>query len=214
MISITLWIIILTTAVSLAAFNKESLKENLLFWPAMIKSRRQYYRFLSGGLIHGDLMHLAFNMISLLSFGEYVESGYLFGSPELFGSNGKWIYLLLYVMALVVSVIPDYFSYQDNYSYRALGASGAVSAVIFSFIMLEPTRELRMFFAIPIPGYLFGALFLGISVYLSRRGGDNIGHRAHFSGAIFGVLFTIIACKLLAQVDVLPAFWRQVSARY
>ncbi|HOA37283.1 MAG TPA: rhomboid family intramembrane serine protease [Flavihumibacter sp.] len=214
MISVTLWIIIITTAVSLAGFSKEKIKEDLLFWPAMIKSRRQYYRFLTGGLIHGDLMHLAFNMISLLSFGEFLESGFLFSSSEYFGANGKWVYLLLYILALVVSVIPDYISYQDNYAYRALGASGAVSAVIFSFIMLRPTMELRLFFSIPIPGYIFGALFLGISVYLSRRGGDNIGHRAHFSGAIFGVLFTIIACKLLAHIDILPEFWRQVSARY
>ncbi len=214
MISITLWIIIITTAVSLAAFSRENIKEGLLFWPAMIKSRRQYYRFFSGGLVHGDLMHLAFNMISLLSFGEYLESGYLFSSPSLFGAHGKWLYILLYLMALVVSVIPDYFTYQNNYNYRALGASGAVSAVIFSFIMLRPTTELRLFFAIPIPGYLFGALFLGISMYLSRRGGDNIGHRAHFSGAIFGVLFTIIACKLLAGIDILPEFWEQVRSRY
>ncbi|GAO43685.1 rhomboid family intramembrane serine protease [Flavihumibacter petaseus] len=210
MISITLLIIIITCAVSFAAFNSDKLKEDLLFWPAEINSRNQYYRFLTGGLIHGDYMHLAFNMISLYSFGEYIER-YLFSSPALFGSYGKLMYLLLYVLALIISVIPDYFSYRNNYNYRALGASGAVSAVIFAFIMLEPTRKLQLFFAIPIRGYVFGALFLAISVYLSKRGGDNIGHRAHFSGAIFGVLFMIIAGKLMANVDVLREFWEQVS---
>lgn len=213
MISITMWIILITSVVSVAAFSKEKIKEDLLFWPAEIKSRGQYYRFLTGGLIHGDIMHLAFNMISLLSFGEYLE-GYLFSSPDWFGSNGKLVYLALYVLALLVSVIPDYFAYKDNFAYRALGASGAVSAVIFAFIMLEPTMKLNLFFSIPIPGYIFGALFLAVSVYLSRRGGDNIGHRAHFSGAIFGVLFMIIVGKLLANNDVLKDFWMQVKARY
>jgi membrane associated rhomboid family serine protease len=213
MISITLSIIIITAITSFIAFNNEKLKEDLLFWPAEIKSRRQYYRFITCGFVHGDLMHLAFNMISFLSFGEYLEQG-LFSHPALFGSNGKFVFLALYVLALVVSVIPDYFKYKDDFSYRALGASGAVSAVIFAFIMIEPMRELRVFFAIPIKGYLFGILFLAISVYLSRRGGDNIGHRAHFSGAIFGILFTVIAAKLLANYDILGAFAQAIRDRF
>ncbi len=213
MISITLLIIIITTAVSLIAFNNEKIKEGLLFWPAEIKSRGQYYRFFSGGLVHGDLMHLAFNMISFLSFGEYLE-GYLFSSPDYFGSSGKMLFTILYVTALVASVIPDYIENRDNFSYRALGASGAVSAVIFAFIMLEPTMKLRLFFSIPIPGYIFGILFLAISVILARRGGDNIGHRAHFSGAIYGVLFMILTGKLIAHVDVLQDFIRQIRAHY
>ncbi len=212
MISITLTIIIITAVTSFIAFNNEPLKENLLFWPAEIKSRNQYYRFITCGFVHADVMHLAFNMISFLSFGEYLEQG-LFSHPSLFGPNGKFVFLALYVLALVVSVIPDYFKYRDNFAYRALGASGAVSAVIFSFIMIEPMRELRVFFAIPMKGYVFGILFLAISIYLSRRGGDNIGHRAHFSGAIFGVLFTIIAAKLLANYDVLAAFADALKAR-
>jgi membrane associated rhomboid family serine protease len=95
-----------------------------------------------------------------------------------------------------VSAIPDYIMHRNNYSYRALGASGAVSAVIFAGITLNPTIPINLFFIpIDIPGYIFGFIFLGLSVYLARKGADNIGHRAHFSGALFGVLFTIIAVK-------------------
>lgn len=214
MISITLSIVIITAIISFTAFSNEKIKEDLLFWPAEIDSRKQYYRFITCGLVHGDLMHLAFNMISLLSFGEFLEIS-MFSHPNLFGHSGKIVYLSLYVLALVVSVIPDYFQYRHNYSYRALGASGAVSAVIFATILLNPATPIRlMFIPIDIPGYIFGFIFLGLSAYLARRGRDNIGHRAHFSGAIFGVLFTIVVCKWLANYDVLKAFVEAIKSRY
>lgn len=215
MISITLCIIIITCLISFPAFSREKIKEDLLFWPAEIQSRNQYYRFITGGFVHGDLMHLAFNMISLLSFGEYLESTYLFSSPALFGSNGKLVYIGLYALGLIFSVLPDYFQYRNNFSYRALGASGAVSAVIFATIILQPSMPLRLLFIpIDIPGYIFGFIFLALSAYLAKRGGDNIGHRAHFSGAIFGVLFTIVAGKLLANYDVIGSFTEAIKARY
>ena len=214
MISITLSIIILTAVTSFLAFNNNQLKENLLFWPYEIRERNQFYRFITCGLVHGDLMHLAFNMISLMSFGEFLEIN-LFTHPTLFGQSGKMVYLALYILSLVVSVIPDYFQFKNDPSYRALGASGAVSAVIFSAIMLNPTSPIRlMFIPIDIPGFIFGFIFLGLSAYMAKRGGDNIGHKAHFSGAIFGVLFTIIACKILADYDVIKAFTEAIKERY
>ncbi|MCG7858707.1 rhomboid family intramembrane serine protease [Flavihumibacter sediminis] len=214
MFSITLSIVIITVVISFIAFNNEKVKEDLLFWPAEIDSRKQYYRFITCGFVHGDLMHLAFNMISFWSFGEFLEVG-LFSHPTLFGDNGKMMFLLLYFLALIFSVLPDYFQHRNNFSYRALGASGAVSAVIFSAIMLQPGMPLRLLFIpIDIPGYIFGFIFLGISAYLAKRGGDNIGHRAHFSGAIFGVLFTIVAAKLLADYDVMSHFIETIKSRY
>ena len=157
-------------------------------------------------------MHLAFNMISLLSFGEFLEI-YLF--TDLFGSQGKYMYLVLYVLGLIFSVIPDYFQYRNNFAYRALGASGAVSAVIFAAIILKPTMPLRIIFIpIDIPGYIFGFLFLALSAYMAKRGGDNIGHRAHFSGAIFGILFTVVAAKLMSDYDVFKAFIQAIKSRY
>ncbi|KIC93335.1 rhomboid family intramembrane serine protease [Flavihumibacter solisilvae] len=212
MFSITISIIIITSIISIAAFNREKIKEDLLFWPAEIDRRKQYYRFVSCGFVHGDVMHLAFNMISLLSFGEFLEI-YLF--TDLFGSQGKYMYLVLYVLGLIFSVIPDYFQYRNNFAYRALGASGAVSAVIFAAIILKPTMPLRIIFIpIDIPGYIFGFLFLALSAYMAKRGGDNIGHRAHFSGAIFGILFTVIAAKLMSDYDVFKAFIQAIKSRY
>jgi membrane associated rhomboid family serine protease len=179
----------------------------------MIDSRKQYYRFITNGFVHGDLIHLAFNMLALFSFGEYVE-GYLYTKPTLFGTKAKMVFLGLYVLGLIVSVIPDYFQYRNNYSYRALGASGAVSAVIFSFIMLDPAQKISVFFIPNIPGYIFGVIFLALSAFLAKRGGGNIGHRAHFSGAVFGILYTVIMAKLIANTDILPAFWEIIKSRY
>lgn len=124
-------------------------------------------------------------------------------------------YLIMYVTALIVSTIPDYFKYKDNENYLALGASGAVSAVLFSFIILQPTRVLSIFFFLPMPGYLFGILFLVFSAYMARRGGDNIGHAAHFYGALYGIAFTWIVMKLFSRdrIDVLQEFIQQVWPR-
>src|SRR4051812_12102480 len=108
MFSINVTIIVITCLISLAALNNEKIKEDMLFWPAEIDSSRQYYRFFSYGLIHADFFHLIFNMIALYSFGDYVEK-YLFSSPVLFGERGKIVYLVLYLTAIIVSPIPDYF---------------------------------------------------------------------------------------------------------
>ena len=212
MFSITVAIIILTCLVSFSAFGNEKIKENLLFWPAEINSRNQYYRFLTYGFVHGDMMHLLFNMISFYSFGEYVEK-YLFSFSHIFGSQNKLFFVILYFSALIVSGIPDYIMNRNNFSYRALGASGAVCAVIFAFIILEPNREISFFLILPMRAYIFGLLFLAISVYLAKKGADNIGHRAHYTGALYGILFVIIGAKLHSNFDVVKAFLDQVLHR-
>jgi len=212
--SITTIIIVVTCIVSFIAFGNERLKNDLLFWPAEVEDRRQFYRFLTYGFVHGDIMHLGFNMISLYSFGMFVEK-YLFTQSHLFGHSGPTMYLLLYFLGLIVAAIPDYFYYKNYSSYRALGASGAVCAVIFSGIMLYPKLPIGIIFLpIEIPGYIFGVIFIAISIWLGKRGGDNIGHRAHISGAIFGILFTIIAAKAFSGFDVVKSFLDQVLHRY
>lgn len=213
MITITLSIVILTVAISVSAFNNEKIKEDLLFWPAEIESRKQYYRFITNGFVHGDVLHLAFNMLAFYSFGIALET-VEFNKTTLFGSNAKLFYLGLYILGLFFSVLPDYFQHRNNYAYRALGASGAVSAVIFSFIILEPLHPITVFFIRDIPGYIFGIIFLALSAILARRGGGNIGHRAHFSGAIFGILYTVILAKLVANQDLLVHFWETIKSRY
>jgi membrane associated rhomboid family serine protease len=213
MLSITLIIIISTCLVSFSAFGNERMKENMLFWPAEMDSQKQYYRFLTYGLIHADFIHLAFNMIALYSFGEYVER-YLFSHPDLFGQKGKLLYLLLYISALIISPLPDYFKHRNSYAYRALGASGAVSAVVFAGIMLQPKLPIRiLFIPFDIPGYIFGVIFLLLSVVLARKGGDNIGHGAHFTGAVYGLLFTIITTRLIADFDAVSSFINSILNR-
>lgn len=206
--SVTLSIIIVTCLVSFPAFSNAKMKDDLLFYPYAIKNNNQFYRFLSGGVIHADTMHLLFNMVSLYSFGMALES---FLYPVLFHEKTIILYVVLYIAAIVFACLPDYFKHQNDPDYRALGASGAVSAIIFAAITIEPTMPIRFFFIpVDIPGYLFGFIFLGLSYYLAKRGGGNIGHNAHFWGAIFGVVFTLVAARAFSPVDLVKRFVEQV----
>jgi membrane associated rhomboid family serine protease len=206
--SVTLIIIIITCIVSIPAFQKDDVKEKFLFWPYRINKNKEVYRFFSGALVHADTMHLLFNMVTLYSFGTAIEN---FLYPVFFHQQSVMLYVALYILATVVACIPDYFKYREVYGYRALGASGAVSAVIFSAILLEPSMPLRFFFIpIDIPGWLFGFVFLGLSAYLAKRGGDNIGHNAHFWGGVFGLIFTYLASRAFTNVNLIDRFIEQV----
>lgn len=182
---ITLAIIVLTSLISFSAFNNSRLLNALIFWPPAVSIRHQYYRFVTCGLVHADIIHLAFNMLTLFFFGRIMEPWYQgeLGLPH-------YCYLLLYVGALIVANIPTYLKRKDDYNYRSLGASGAVCAVLFAFVLMRPWATLVVV-VIRVPAIIYSALFLGYSVYMSRRGGDNINHDAHFWGALFGVVFTI-----------------------
>jgi membrane associated rhomboid family serine protease len=190
MISITISIIVITCLVSIAGFSNRKIIDNLIFWPPAITNRHQYYRFITCGLIHADYMHLAFNMLTLYFFGHAIETLYRsdFNFPYL--GLPQYAFIILYVGALIVSVLPTYFKNRNNYDYRSLGASGAVCAVLFSFILLQPWTTILVFF-IPVPAIIYAVLFLGYSVYMSKKGGGHINHDAHFWGALFGILFTI-----------------------
>ncbi len=195
---LTLLIITITVIVSIAFMENPSMKNKLMFNAFMIKNRKEWYRFFSSGLIHADFMHLAFNMFSLYIFGRGVEAMYSF--DEVFGIKGPLFFILLYVGGLAMSSIYSYEKNKDNIYYNALGASGAVSAIVFASIVLAPTQKLMMLFLpVPIPAYLFGVIFLGIEYYLGKRGQSNIGHDAHFLGAVYGVVFTIILKPSLAS---------------
>ncbi|TAG99827.1 MAG: rhomboid family intramembrane serine protease [Sphingobacteriales bacterium] len=205
--SITIIIVAITCIVSLLVMNNDEAKEKVLFWPYKINHGREYFRFYSGAFVHADIMHLAFNMITLFSFGNGIET-FLF--PALFGDRSGMLFILLYALAVVVSSLPDYFKYKEVYGYRALGASGAVSAVLFSVILLAPSEELKVFLAIPIPAWLFGILYLAFSAYMAKRGNDNIGHSAHFWGGVFGLVFTYIAVRSFTNVNILERFVRAI----
>ena len=205
-ISITIIIIAITSVISFIAFTNHNLLDQLIFYPPAV-GRGQIYRFFSCGLIHADWGHLIFNMIALYMFGEMVETKFV----EVFGTVGKLVYLGMYILALAASVIPTYINNRNNYHYRSLGASGAVSAVIFSGIMFSPLTGISFFF-IPvfIAGFLFGILYLLVSGWLDKRGGGNINHSAHIFGALFGIGFTIIACQAFSDYPLLENFADQI----
>lgn len=192
--SITTIIVIITTLVSIGGFSNQKIIEDLIFYPPAVTRQNQWYRFFTCGLIHADWGHLFFNMLSLYLFGQYVEDAF----GNLFGVYGKWVYLALYISALLISLLPTFAKNKNNYQYRSLGASGAVSAVIFAGLMLAPTLGIYIFFIpIPIPGFIFAPLYLIISALLDKKGAGNINHSAHIWGSIYGLAFVIIACQFI-----------------
>jgi membrane associated rhomboid family serine protease len=192
--SITTIIVIITTLVSIGGFSNQKIIEDLIFYPPAVTRQNQWYRFFTCGLIHADWGHLFFNMLSLYLFGQYVEDAF----GDLFGVYGKWVYLALYISALLISQLPTFAKNKNNYQYRSLGASGAVSAVIFAGLMLTPTLGIYIFFIpIPIPGFIFAPLYLIISALLDKKGAGNINHSAHIWGSIYGLAFVIIACQFI-----------------
>ena len=206
-ISITLIIIIATSIISFIAFSNHNLLDQFIFYPPAVR-RGQIYRFFSCGFIHADFGHLIFNMIALYMFGEIVELEFV----GVFGTVGKLVYLAMYILSLAASVIPTYINNKDNYHYRSLGASGAVSAVIFAGILFHPLVGVGLFFIpVYIAGFLFGIIYLLVSGWLDKRGGGSINHSAHIFGALFGVGFTIIACQVFGHSPVLTDFIDQIK---
>ena len=192
-LSITVIIVIITSLVSFSAFNNQKVTNDLIFYPPAIAVQKQWYRFFSCGLIHADFMHLIFNMLSLYLFGIFVEDAF----ESIFGSVGKWYYLVMYVSALAISLLPTYAKHKNNYYYRSLGASGAVSAVVFAGLMIRPDVEVGLIFIPPIiPGFIFAPLYLLITAYMERNGRDNINHSAHLWGSLYGLAFIIIAGRI------------------
>ncbi len=186
MITITLVIVAITCIVSFLSFSNEKMMEELIFYSPAITRDNQWYRFITSGFIHADIQHLAFNMFTLYFFGKNWESAY----NDYLGLDKIW-YIVLYLGALIVSQIPSYLKNTNNYHYRSLGASGAVSAIVFSMILLMPWSTLYVF-VLPIPAIIYAVLYLGYTIYMSRKGGDSINHDAHLWGAIFGIIFSVV----------------------
>ena len=184
--SLTIVIVAITVLVSWMAFNNPRLLERLILWPPAIERQKQYDRLLTHGFIHADWMHLLFNMITLWSFGTAVERAF----SQMITPAG---YVLFYLSAIVVSILPTYITHRRDPNYRSLGASGGVSAVLFSFILFDPWSTLIIFpIPLPIPAFLFAVLYVGYSIWMDRRGGGNVNHSAHLWGAAYGVLFTVL----------------------
>jgi membrane associated rhomboid family serine protease len=186
---ITYIIIGFTVLISFMAFNNQDLFYKMKHWPYQEARHGEYYRWLTSGFLHGDPMHLIFNMLTLYFFGDYVEEWF----AALFPDFGKTLYITFYVAAIVAASSATFQKYRNTSSFASIGASGAVAAVLFACILLNPTIGIMMFFIpIPIPGFIFGALYLWYSSYAAKRGGDNIDHTAHFFGAVFGFFFPLL----------------------
>ncbi len=193
-------LVLVTIFVSYLAFNNPDLRARLLFVPALMQERGQseWHRFITAGFIHADWLHLAFNSFVLWEFGRFVELAYVKIHGKMMGSL---FFLALYFFGLVAASTYSYFKHRDNYGYAALGASGAVSGVLFAAIVFAPLLPLQFLFLpfISLPAVVMGVLYLAYSSYMSRRGSDNIGHDAHFWGGVWGFFFTIALAPQLLQ---------------
>jgi membrane associated rhomboid family serine protease len=183
-------IIAITVLISFQVNQNPDLKNRFLYIPYDVKRKNEYYRLLSHIFIHADISHLAFNMISLYFLGSTLEY-YLI---EFYGLQlGVCYLLILYFAGAIFASLPSFLKQQDNSSYRSLGASGAVSAVIFAAILWDPSMRLGiLFIPFPIPAYIFGPIYLAIEYFSMKRGGTAIAHDAHLGGAVFGILFVLL----------------------
>lgn len=181
---VTILIIAVTVLVSWLAFNNARLAERLILWPPAIDRKHQYDRLVTHGFIHADFQHLLFNMITLFFFGRALEGWFV----SYIGVVG---FVLFYLSAIVMAILPTYLRHRHDSRYRSLGASGGVSAVLFAFILLQPWATIYVF-VVPLPAILYGVLYVGYSIWMDRQGRDNVNHSAHLWGAGYGVLFTVI----------------------
>ena len=187
--NVTLLIIIITCVISYICFENRALFDKLKHHPVSEANQGEWYRMITSGFLHGDYFHLGINMYVLYGFGSYVESAYLHQYGD---AMGRFIYLLLYLVMIVLADIPSFIKHKNNYGYSAIGASGAVSGVLFIFILLAPWSQLELYFFIPIPAIVFGVLYLLYSSWASKNAKDNIGHDAHFYGAVAGMVLSSI----------------------
>jgi membrane associated rhomboid family serine protease len=200
MTPVNLLLIAITAILSWMAFNNRKLADRLILWPPAIDRHRQYDRLVTYGFIHADWSHLIFNMITLFFFGGFIES-------VMVQLTGNYLtYPAFYIGALLVSILPSYLKNQKNPNYLSLGASGAVSAVLFAFILIKPWSIILVFF-IPAPAIVYAAFYVGYSIWMDKRGGDRINHSAHLAGAAFGVIF-----MLAMQPSIFTHFLRELSS--
>lgn len=182
-------ILALTVGLSALVFSKPEWYGRLMLHPYSIyRDKSRIFTLLTSGFIHKDWMHLLFNMVTFYFFGFALEGLFV----QFSGPIGHVLFAGLYVASLVLSDIPTIFQHKNNTGYYSLGASGAICAVLFSFILFEPKSQIGVFFVIPMPAYLFALLFLGYCIWASKNARDRINHDAHLYGAITGLTLTLL----------------------
>lgn len=183
----TTYIIIGITAIlSYICFNNKELFGKLALSPYRIAKNNEWHRIITHGFVHADTTHLLVNMFTLWSFGTYIEEGFQYLD---LGTGG---FLGLYFGGMIAASVYDLVKHRNDPYYRSIGASGAISAVLFTSIFFNPFGTILLFAIIPIPGILFGPLYLVYCQYMNKRGGDNINHNAHFYGAVYGLIYPLL----------------------
>ncbi len=188
----TKYIVIITAVCSIAAFSIPQLFERFQFNTYQTYHRKQWYRLFTHGLLHADWIHLIVNMIVFVSFGQAVE--YYFRELKYMQAieRPELVFVVFYVSAIIIASLTTLFKHKDKADYNSVGASGAVSAIVFASIFFNPMHKVYFFGVVPIPGIIFGVLYLAYSQYMSRKGGDNVNHDAHFVGAVYGFFFPVL----------------------
>lgn len=161
-------------------FVDQSLVGKWAFRPRKVMEG-EWWRFVTAGFVHVGIAHLAFNMITLYFFGPIVE-----------GILGSGKFIAVYFGSELAANALTMWRHKDDANYSAVGASGAVSGVLFSFILFQPFAMLAIFFAIPMPAIVFAVLYVALSIYSAKQGGGQIAHEAHLGGALAGVALTLI----------------------
>ncbi|MBS1683776.1 MAG: rhomboid family intramembrane serine protease [Bacteroidetes bacterium] len=202
--NITILLIAVNLVVSFAGFQNGNIFDQFCFSPTRVWYHREYWRLLTSAFLHADWPHFLFNMLALYSFGPIIE--YYFSAQ--LGSSNHLGYLFFYIMAAILSSVPDLIEQRNNQYFHAVGASGAVSAVVFASILFTPMTGISIMFLPGIPGFIFGPIYLAYSAYMAKLKRDNIGHMAHFSGALFGFVF-----PLLFRPELFMSFISQIIHR-
>ena len=193
---ITYLILGITVVVSFICFGNHTLAMKLALSPYQVIHRKEWYRVITHGFVHADMTHLLVNMFTFWSFGIYMEQYYQYVGL------GKWGFLLLYFGGMIFSSSFDLAKQKDNPYYLSIGASGAVSAVLFSSIFFDPWGKIYFFALLPIPGILFGVVYLLYCQYMAKQASDHINHNAHFLGALFGFLLPALLNPSLVKLFV------------
>lgn len=188
-------IFVFTIITSIYAFNNTDLFGKFMLHPYSVAKGNKLYTFITSGLIHADWMHLFFNMFTFFFFAFQLEV-----------LIGHWQFALLYIVSLILSDIPTAIRHKNDYRYSSLGASGAISAVLFSYILFKPLSIIGVMF-IPMPAIVFGVLYLIYCMYMSKNSRDSINHDAHFFGALTGLILTVILVQ-----GVIPHFIAELSS--